>query len=208
MATEYIVLNLVFAGQEYQNQYVLTLVEKEGKLAFTMLIHFFDAQLIAMELEKVKNPRPLTHDLFKTVMDSHKIKLSKVEIVDIEDGIFHAQISLNTGKVIDCRPSDAIILALKYKVPIEIYDNVCEEVCFELDDIPEAVAEGEETQDPELPKIELKDIQKLDLDARVPVNNELDNYRKLLDEAILDEDFESAAKYRDKVRELELKLRK
>lgn len=210
MATEFIVYNLLYGGDESQNQFILTLIEKEGRRALQMMISFFDAQLIALELEKIKNPRPLTHDLLKILMDKNNIKLTKIEITDMQDGVFYAQLTIKNKKEtqqIDCRPSDAIVLALKNKLNIEVWDDICEQLCFELDDIPEMAVEGEETEDLE-GDIFKGPKEKLEFDTKVPSVSEIERYKKLLESAIEDEDFENASFLRDKIKELENKIKK
>ena len=100
--------------------------EKEEKL-FPIWIGTFEANAISMELEKIKSPRPMTHDLISDIIYSFNGNLEKVLISDMEQTTFYAKLFLKTDndvKVIDCRPSDAITLALKYNTSIYIDKNV------------------------------------------------------------------------------------
>ncbi len=109
------------------NAPVIVLKDLEDKEVISIWIGLLEASAIAVELEKIDLPRPMTHDLVKNVLDSLNIKVLKVEIADLRDNTFYAYIHLGMdGKTftIDARPSDAIAIALRTKSPIYVEEDV------------------------------------------------------------------------------------
>ncbi len=109
------------------NSPIIILKEVEGDQTLPIWIGLLEATAIASEIEGVKFSRPMTHDLFKNVMDQVDIRIKKIEICDLRDNTYYALIHLDTrGKVltIDSRPSDAIALALRTQAPIFVSDEV------------------------------------------------------------------------------------
>jgi len=109
------------------NAPVVVLKDLEDKEVISIWIGLLEASAIAVELEKVDLPRPMTHDLVKNVLDSLNIKVLKIEIADLRDNTFYAFIHLGMdGKTftIDARPSDAIAIALRTKSPIYVEEDV------------------------------------------------------------------------------------
>ena len=118
-------IQLIVTGMSYsQSQstaYALLLGEKEGKRRLPIIIGGFEAQSIAIELEKIKTPRPLTHDLFRSVAEAFNITLTEVIINKFSEGIFYSVLVLTDGNSeieVDSRTSDAIALALRFGCPI------------------------------------------------------------------------------------------
>lgn len=113
------------------NQFVVVLKEKrEGKKLLPIWIGPFEANAIAIALEKISTPRPLTHDLIKNILDNLQIKVQKILIHSLKEGTFYATIFLEDGdKVIeiDSRPSDAMALALRTQSPIYVESQVFDE---------------------------------------------------------------------------------
>ncbi|MEN2984704.1 MAG: bifunctional nuclease family protein [Dictyoglomaceae bacterium] len=113
------------------NQFVVVLKEKrEGKKLLPIWIGPFEANAIAIALEKISTPRPLTHDLIKNILDNLKIKVQKILIHSLKEGTFYATIFLEDGdKIIeiDSRPSDAMALALRTQSPIYVESQVFDE---------------------------------------------------------------------------------
>ena len=106
---------------------VIILKDLEDKEVISLWIGLLEASAIAVELEKIDLPRPMTHDLVKNVLDSLNIKVLKIEIADLRDNTFYAYIHLGMdGKTftIDARPSDAIAIALRTKSPIYVDEDV------------------------------------------------------------------------------------
>ena len=171
--------------------YALILKEVNGLRRLPIIIGAFEAQSIALEMEGIKPPRPLTHDLLKNIMDSLGASLSDVFISDLKDGTFYARLTLDSQEV-DSRPSDAIALAVRCGVPIYVADKVMDEAGFVPDGdeaektTPPAAAEPE--PEPEKPKIRLSKLEQL---------------QQQLLEAITKEEYEKAAKLRDEIHKLE-----
>ena len=173
--------------------YALILKEVNGLRRLPIIIGAFEAQSIALEMEGIKPPRPLTHDLLKNVMDSLGANLNDVFINDLKDGTFYARLSLDSQEV-DSRPSDAIALAVRYNVPIFVAEKVMDEAGFVPDGDeagkPAFTAAASEPEHPstEKPKIKLSRLEELQL--------------QLL-EAVAKEEYEKAAKSRDEIQKLE-----
>lgn len=171
--------------------YALILKEVNGMRRLPIIIGAFEAQSIALEMEGIKPPRPLTHDLLKNVMDSLGASLNDVFINELKDGTFYAKLSLDSQEV-DSRPSDAIALAVRYGVPIYVADKVMEEAGFVPDsdepEKPAAPVSPEPEQDAEKPKIKLSRLEQL---------------QQQLLEAIAKEEYEKAARIRDEIQKLE-----
>jgi bifunctional DNase/RNase len=112
--------------------YALILKEIGGERRLPIIIGSFEAQHIALELEGIKPPRPLTHDLVRNIIEQLGFSISYVYISELRDGTFYAKIKMDVGSVdeIDSRPSDAIALALKFAVPIYVSEEVMNEVSF------------------------------------------------------------------------------
>jgi bifunctional DNase/RNase len=114
-------------SQSQSGAYALILGEKEGKRRLPIIIGGFEAQSIAIELEKIKTPRPLTHDLFKTFAESFDIRILEVIINKFSEGVFYAVLICSDGKTemeIDSRTSDAIALALRFGCPVYTYESI------------------------------------------------------------------------------------
>lgn len=109
---------------------VVILADKEGKKALPIWIGFPEASAIERELNQISAPRPMTHDLLYSILRQAQIKIKEVKIVQLKNHTYYATLSLVSNKDqldVDARPSDAIILALKAKVPILIATKILEE---------------------------------------------------------------------------------
>ncbi len=182
-------------SQTQSGAYALVLSEVDGERTLPIIIGAFEAQSIAIALEKeIKPPRPLTHDLFKTFSDRFNIKVKQVIIHKLIDGVFYSSLICERDKIeeiIDARTSDAIALATRFNAPIFTYENILDKagIFLKIKDEPklaQSKLEVEElvvdiTQD-----LSFKDVSLTDL------NN------KLAD-AVANEDYELAAKLRDEI---------
>jgi hypothetical protein len=122
------------------NSPIVILKSLDGEHALPIWIGILEATAIATELENVRFARPMTHDLFKNFMDMLKIKISKIEVCDLKDNTFFAQIYFSfdgQSYNIDARPSDAMALALRSGCPIFVDDEVLQR-SKQLDGEPEA----------------------------------------------------------------------
>jgi hypothetical protein len=173
--------------------YALILKETHGQRRLPIIIGAFEAQSIALEIEGIKPPRPLTHDLMKSIIDTLGGALSDVTISDLKDGTFYARLTVDSQEI-DSRPSDAVALAVRYGVPIFVMDRVMDEASFVPDgDEPEAGQEPKEAE-PETK-------EKATTPPRKPATK-LEALEHQLDEAIKKEDYEKAAKLRDAIKNM------
>jgi len=170
--------------------YALILKEVNGNRRLPIIIGASEAQSIALEMEGIKPPRPLTHDLMKNILTAFGAELQDVTIDELRDGTFFAKLNLDS-QLIDSRPSDAIALAVRYGVQIYVATAVMEEAGF----IPED--EDEE----QLPQAKPQKQQK----AATPKMSKLEQLHVQLKEAVDKEQYERAAQLRDEIRKLELK---
>ncbi len=183
-------------SQTQNGAYALILTEIEGKRKLPIVIGAFEAQSIAIALEKdIKPPRPLTHDLFKSFAKRFDIQLKKVIIHKLVDGVFYASIVCHKDgqeEVLDARTSDAIALALRFDTSIFTYESILEQAGIILD-VKEA--------DPK--KIEsYKQPQQLPQDTKAdPTLSKLslDKLKEALEQAVQMEDYEYAAAIRDEI---------
>ena len=173
--------------------YALILKEVNGARRLPIIIGAFEAQSIALEMEGIKPPRPLTHDLMKSIIDVLGGGLNDVFISELRDGTFYAKLSVDSQEI-DSRPSDAIALAVRFGVPIFVSDKVMEEAGFvpESEDadkiVPPAAAGGEGEK--EKPKQKLSKLEQL---------------QHQLTEAIAKEEYEKAAELRDEIQKQQAK---
>lgn len=117
------------AVDPYTNTPIVILKDLEGKKVIPIWIGLVEASAIAAELETLRMSRPMTHDLFKNVLDSTDVKLTKVVLTDLRDNTYYAMLHLETEKkevMVDSRPSDAIALALRSGSPIYVDEKVIE----------------------------------------------------------------------------------
>lgn len=123
-------------NQTKSGAYALILSEIEGKRRIPIIIGATEAQAIAIHLEDLKPPRPLTHDLFVNFSEAFEIKLEEIFIYKMNNGIFHSEILYTRGKNrirLDARTSDAVALAIREDAPIYIASTVLEDAGLEID---------------------------------------------------------------------------
>ena len=171
--------------------YALILAEEKGNRRIPVIIGTPEAQAIALYLENLRPPRPLTHDLFVSFIHAANITLKEVNICRYEEGIFYAEIIFNNGIkdiFLDSRTSDAIALALRSDAPIYIVNDIMKDVAIELEE------EDMEDMDDYLDKPAEKQSIRLD-------NLSPEKLQKLLSEAIGNENYEKASYIRDIINE-------
>ncbi|PKG49835.1 MULTISPECIES: bifunctional nuclease family protein [Olleya] len=186
-------------SQTQNGAYALILNEVDGDRKLPIVIGAFEAQSIAIALEKeIRPPRPLTHDLFKNFADRFDIVVKQVIIHKLVDGVFYSSLICERDKIeeiIDARTSDAIALALRFKAPIFTYKNILDKAGIYLKVDP--------TQENDPDNILVEDI----INEEFELEDEQDDYfsktteelHNLLDEAVTNEDYEKAAKIRDEI---------
>jgi bifunctional DNase/RNase len=206
--------------------YVMVLMEKGGNRKIPILIGGFEAQYIAIELENMKPSRPLTHDLFKSTLSSFDLNVTEVVIIDYKEGVFFAKIVVTDGEKIvevDSRSSDAVAIAVRFRAPIRCYEAVLEATGITPEEEAEINRDETELEEQDLDEHDVEDDEALSLnlettevDEDQSSKNEDDvesavkfdedfkkrnilELKKNLNDAIRNEDYESASKIRDKI---------
>ena len=130
------------------NMPIIILKDVSGDKALPIWVGFFEANAIALEIEKIATPRPMTHDLMKSLIANMKAEIKHILVSELKDNTFYAVISLTVGEAtlsIDSRPSDAIALALRAKAPIFVNESVIE--AAKSLDLPDASKANTEDKD-------------------------------------------------------------
>ncbi len=130
------------------NMPIIILKDVSGDKALPIWVGFFEANAIALEIEKIATPRPMTHDLMKSLIANMKAEIKHILVSELKDNTFYAVISLTVGEAtlsIDSRPSDAIALALRAKAPIFVNESVIE--AAKSLDLPDASKTNTEDKD-------------------------------------------------------------
>lgn len=186
-------------SQTQNGAYALILSEVDGDRKLPIVIGAFEAQSIAIALEKeIKPPRPLTHDLFKNFSDRFDIVVKQVIIHKLVDGVFYSSLICERDKIeeiIDARTSDAIALALRFNAPIFTYKNILDKAGIYLKVNPKKEDEGEDN-------ILLDEVLAEEIEAKTEEglqSKSLDELHSLLDQAVANEDYEAAARIRDEI---------
>lgn len=177
-------------SQTQTGAYALVLGEAKGKRRLPIIIGGFEAQAIAIELEKMTPSRPLTHDLFKSFAEGFNVNVKEVIIYNLVEGIFFAKLLCNDTEKeveIDARTSDAIALAVRFACPINTYEFILAQAGIILDD--EALAAA---NDPTIENI--IEVEETDL-----IKKSTEELKQLLETALSDEDYEKASHIRDEL---------
>lgn len=195
-------------SQTQNGAYALILNEVDGERKLPIVIGAFEAQSIAIALEKeIKPPRPLTHDLFKNFADRFDIVVKQVIIHKLVDGVFYSSIICERDKIeeiIDARTSDAIALALRFNAPIFTYKNILDKAGIYLKFTPKE--ENEENEESIIVDEVLSGEEKTQKTGGEDYRTySLQELYTLLDGAVGSEDYEKAAKIRDEISRREQK---
>lgn len=194
------------SSQSQTGSFALVLGEVNGNRRLPIIIGMFEAQAIAIEIEKVIPNRPMTHDLFKSFALSFHFIVEEIVISDLKEGVFFAKIICSDGIKtieIDARPSDAIAIGLRFDVPIYSYETIMSEAGIVLNDEMEESDEDEEEEDED-------NLEEATISSNKPEpsfvgkedqikNMSLDQLQAMLDDAIEKEDYEKAARVRDEM---------
>ena len=179
-------------SQTQSGAYALVLGEINGRRRLPIIIGGFEAQAIAIEIEKMTPSRPLTHDLFKSVAEAYHINVQEVIIYNLVDGIFYAKLMCNDGtktSEIDARTSDAIALAVRFECPIYTYEFILATAGIVIEGNEFVFLENIEPQSEEATPSTALNYNSLS-------EEEL---KEKLKEALTDEAYERAAKIRDEI---------
>lgn len=177
--------------------YALILREVEGHRRLPIIIGQAEAQSIALEMEGIKPPRPLTHDLMKNIIASFGAELNDVLIDDLRDGTFYAKLNID-NQSIDSRPSDAIALAVRYGAQIFVSTSVMDEAAF----VPED-EDDEQKKDDAKGKPASSTPKQQKPPPESTKSTRLEDLHQQLKQSIEKEDYEKAASLRDEIRRLE-----
>ncbi len=183
-------------SQTQTGAYALVLTEEHGERRIPIIIGGFEAQAIAIQLEGLKPPRPLTHDLFLNFAMSFNITLKEVNIYKLEEGVFYSKLICNNGGkdiTIDARTSDAIALALRFKCEIYTTEEILQKSGIVID-IETEEAEGFSGQEEDA-------VDEIDpsADENQFEDMDTDELKNLLDEAVKKEEYEKASLIRDEI---------
>lgn len=181
--------------------YALILHEVDGSRRLPIIIGAYEAQAIALELEHIKPPRPMTHDLLKQMVEAFDATVSHIWINDLREGTFFSAIIMDGSMgetTVDARPSDAIALAIRFEAPIFVASTVLNDAGI--------------SQDPDASKDKTEEGSEKNADAGSPANQEkpdveniqtrLELLQNNLKAAIQAEDYELAARLRDEIQRL------
>jgi len=181
-------------SQTQTGAYALVLGEAEGNRRLPIIIGGFEAQAIAIELEKMAPSRPLTHDLFRKFAEAFKIEVKEVIIYNLLEGIFYAKLICDDGVnevEIDSRTSDAIALAVRFNCPIYTYEFILSSAGIVIDEGTDA-AVSEEVEEPLVESRAAAAAGSLD-------NIPTDELETMLRQAIDEEAYERASMIRDEL---------
>ncbi len=175
------------------HNYAVVLGEQEGSRRLPIVIGGFEAQAIAVAMERMTPNRPLTHDLFKNALDTFEIELKEVIINNLLDGIFYARlICVKEGGLIeiDSRTSDALAMAVRFNCPIYTYEFILDAAGVILEEPEEAVSQPKPSGKSRPGKTKSNSLSQYS-------DEDLD---KMLNEVLNEEDYERAAEIRDEIK--------
>ena len=177
-------------SQSQVGSYIVILSEVKGQRKLPLIIKPADAQQIALKIEGIKSPRPLTHDLFKSFTDSFEIDIQEVYIYSVLEGIFYAKIIATNGLdevEIECGVGDGVSLSLVYDCPIYVCKSVLDSAGISINDDGTSIEEDDND----------------DLDDGVEVKHiSVGDLEKLMEGALENEEYEIAAEIRDRIQSL------
>ena len=199
-------INGISYSETQSGAYALILSELDGGRRLPIIIGGFEAQSVAIALDKELKPkRPLTHDLFKSFADRYNIYVKQVIINKLMDGVFFSSLICEkdkTEEIIDSRTSDAIAMALRFNAPIFIYDSILNEAGFDEKNINKSKKnKSDESWIQSFVKEEGKQMRVPDDLNKLP----LSKLKSLLDKLVNLEDYERAVKIRDEISKRENK---
>ena len=182
-------------SQTQSGAYALVLGESAGTRRLPIIIGGFEAQAIAIELEKMTPSRPLTHDLFKTFCETFDINVNEVLIYNLVEGIFYAKLICNDGTKdveIDARTSDAIALAVRFNCPIYTYEFILKSAGIVLDDENAGITSNVESE------AEIKEGEEVVKEGTLQ-SKSTEELKNLLQTALDEEQYETASRIRDEL---------
>lgn len=195
-------------GSPATNNYLLLLEEVNGNRRLPVVIGVFEAQSIAIALEKVKIQRPISHDLFKNFADAFHITVKEVLIYNLVEGVFYSKLICTdlAGEVeheIDARTSDAIAIAVRFDAPIYVYEFILKEAGYTVDENDNVIPiqpqeEQEEEEEEEEPETEVANKSNEDITEKLKKYS-LEELQQQLQKAISEEKYELAAQIHQEI---------
>ncbi|MFN3916572.1 MAG: bifunctional nuclease domain-containing protein [Flavobacteriales bacterium] len=184
-------------SQTQSGAYALVLGESGGKRKLPIIIGGFEAQAIAIELEKMKPSRPLTHDLFKSFSELFHISVKEAIIYNLTEGVFFSKLVCTDGikeMELDARTSDAVALAVRFNCPIYTYEFILSTAGILMDE----EKEEDETDN------DLEEEFELDLESLQPADDDITtlpiaDLERMLESALVNEEYEKASRLRDEI---------
>lgn len=186
------------SSQSQSGSFALVLGEEGGVRRLPIIIGMFEAQAIAIEIEKIIPNRPMTHDLFKSFAHQFEFSVEEIIIYDLKEGVFFARIVCKNGAKtveVDSRPSDAIAIGLRFGSPIYTYEKILNEAGVVLSEEDEEVDLKEASK----PKKEAKPEPAKAASEKTLKDYSTESLNSMLKEALEKEDYERAAKIRDEL---------
>ncbi|MVM35782.1 hypothetical protein GO755_37550 [Spirosoma sp. HMF4905] len=180
-------------SQSQSGSFALVLGEEYGNRRLPIIIGMFEAQAIAIEIEKIVPNRPMTHDLFKQFAEQFKFTVREIMISDLREGIFFAKIVCFDGvreSVVDARPSDAIAIGIRFNVPIYTNESILSEAGI-------TASGNDEEEQEELVRSSNRPSTRSFGDQLKNASSE--ELQRMLEEALGNEEYERAAKIRDEM---------
>ncbi|MAU76835.1 MAG: hypothetical protein CL831_08195 [Crocinitomicaceae bacterium] len=183
--------------------YAMVLVEKGGNRKIPIIIGSSEAQAIAIELENMKPSRPLTHDLYKNTLTSFNMTVTEVLIYNYNEGIFFAKVIVTDGEriiEIDSRSSDAVAIAVRFRIPIKCYETILQSMGIDPSD--DSTSEDDLEEDREIVFGDVfEDVEKPQ--KKTDKSEELKSLRDKLNQAIENEEYEAASILKMAIEKLE-----
>lgn len=194
------------SSQSQSGSFALVLGEENGNRRLPIIIGMFEAQAIAIEIEKVVPNRPMTHDLFKSFAGAFNYSVEEILISDLKEGVFFSKIICSDGirqVEIDARPSDAIAIGIRFDVPIYTYETILSEAGIVLNEFnDDEEGDDEDDEEGEGDEVESSYVKKESVVSASEdsiKNYSTDQLKSMLDDAIQKEDYEKAARIRDEL---------
>lgn len=185
-------------SQTQAGSYIVVLSEVKGNRKIPVVVKGSDAQQIALKLEKIKSPRPLTHDLFKSMTDQFQIDVQEVFIYSVVEGVFYCKLIANNGiddVEIESTIGDAITLSLIFNCPIMINLDVLDSAGININDDGSEPVNSDEDEDIDL------DIELVESKPKKRVVS-IEDLEKMMEKALENEEYEIAAEIRDRINQL------
>lgn len=184
-----------------KDSYILILGECNGTRRIPIIVGVAEAQAIVIELEGIKTPRPLTHDLFRTVANELGFSVYKVFIEDFIDGVFYSKVYIQQGDkdiVVDSRTSDAVALAIRFKCPIYTTEDIVTRSGITIENDSSEETQEDEAVDEEEGGASEEELEKMERSLSFIFDSD-DELQEKLNKAVEEENYELASLIRDEL---------